>query len=184
MRSRGPGGPGWEREDPAAARGRVSLKSAGRQINSATRPGCWAGDSLQVMSLRWGSVCVPCAECGVLELAVVRYIPGFGSKYFKLVIPGAHCIGFSNATHLFSVQNGSVHQKDGLNDDDFEPYLNPQARPVSACCRQERQEHQGFLPLQGRGVWPPCMFPISTDCILMFLSCLNLYPILHLHFCW
>lgn len=30
-----------------------------------------------------------------------------------------------------SVQNGSVHQKDGLNDDDFEPYLSPQARPVS-----------------------------------------------------
>uniref|UniRef100_A0A8B9IET2 Uncharacterized protein n=1 Tax=Anser cygnoides TaxID=8845 RepID=A0A8B9IET2_ANSCY len=28
------------------------------------------------------------------------------------------------------VQNGSVHQKDGLNDDDFEPYLSPQARPV------------------------------------------------------
>uniref|UniRef100_A0A8C9ESG1 Uncharacterized protein n=1 Tax=Pavo cristatus TaxID=9049 RepID=A0A8C9ESG1_PAVCR len=28
-----------------------------------------------------------------------------------------------------SVQNGSVHQKDGLNDDDFEPYLSPQARP-------------------------------------------------------
>uniref|UniRef100_E9PW90 YTH N6-methyladenosine RNA binding protein 2 n=12 Tax=Euarchontoglires TaxID=314146 RepID=E9PW90_MOUSE len=27
------------------------------------------------------------------------------------------------------VQNGSVHQKDGLNDDDFEPYLSPQARP-------------------------------------------------------
>uniref|UniRef100_A0A8C8AUA5 Uncharacterized protein n=1 Tax=Otus sunia TaxID=257818 RepID=A0A8C8AUA5_9STRI len=31
------------------------------------------------------------------------------------------------------VQNGSVHQKDGLNDDDFEPYLSPQARPVSTC---------------------------------------------------
>lgn len=30
------------------------------------------------------------------------------------------------------VQNGSVHQKDGLNDDDFEPYLSPQARPVSS----------------------------------------------------
>nr|XP_058160760.1 YTH domain-containing family protein 2 isoform X2 [Dasypus novemcinctus] len=30
------------------------------------------------------------------------------------------------------VQNGSVHQKDGLNDDDFEPYLNPQARPNNA----------------------------------------------------
>uniref|UniRef100_A0A8D2J8V0 YTH N6-methyladenosine RNA binding protein 2 n=1 Tax=Varanus komodoensis TaxID=61221 RepID=A0A8D2J8V0_VARKO len=27
------------------------------------------------------------------------------------------------------VQNGSVHQKDGLNDDDIEPYLSPQARP-------------------------------------------------------
>ncbi|XP_010212794.1 PREDICTED: glucocorticoid modulatory element-binding protein 1 [Tinamus guttatus] len=27
------------------------------------------------------------------------------------------------------LQNGSVHQKDGLNDDDFEPYLSPQARP-------------------------------------------------------
>uniref|UniRef100_A0A8D2DFX3 Uncharacterized protein n=1 Tax=Sciurus vulgaris TaxID=55149 RepID=A0A8D2DFX3_SCIVU len=26
------------------------------------------------------------------------------------------------------VQNGSVHQKDGLNDDDFEPYLSPQQR--------------------------------------------------------
>ncbi|KFO07926.1 YTH domain family protein 2, partial [Balearica regulorum gibbericeps] len=31
-----------------------------------------------------------------------------------------------------SVQNGSVHQKDGLNDDDFEPYLSPQARPNNA----------------------------------------------------
>ncbi|XP_027517068.1 LOW QUALITY PROTEIN: YTH domain-containing family protein 2 [Corapipo altera] len=30
------------------------------------------------------------------------------------------------------VQNGSVHQKDGLNDDDFEPYLSPQARPNNA----------------------------------------------------
>ncbi|KFV70713.1 YTH domain family protein 2, partial [Dryobates pubescens] len=30
------------------------------------------------------------------------------------------------------VQNGSVHQKDGLNDDDFEPYLSPQARPSNA----------------------------------------------------
>lgn len=131
--------------------------------------------------MRWGSVCVPWAECGVLELADVGCIPGFGSKYFKLIIMGAHCIGFSNATHLFSVQNGSVHQKDGLNDDDFEPYLSPQARPVSACCRQE---HQGFLLPQGRGVCPPCMFPISTDCILMFASCLYLYPILPLHFCW
>ncbi|KAL8220723.1 UNVERIFIED_CONTAM: hypothetical protein K2H54_053288 [Gekko kuhli] len=28
------------------------------------------------------------------------------------------------------VQNGSVHQKDGLNDDDIEPYLSPQARPA------------------------------------------------------
>uniref|UniRef100_A0A8C6HUF9 Uncharacterized protein n=1 Tax=Mus spicilegus TaxID=10103 RepID=A0A8C6HUF9_MUSSI len=27
------------------------------------------------------------------------------------------------------VQNGSVHQKDGLNDDDFDCYLCPQARP-------------------------------------------------------
>ncbi|CAH6790966.1 unknown_gene_17455 [Phodopus roborovskii] len=35
------------------------------------------------------------------------------------------------------VQNGSVHQKDGLNDDDFEPYLSPQARPVT------NQENQG-----------------------------------------
>lgn len=34
-----------------------------------------------------------------------------------------------------SVQNGSVHQKDGLNDDDFEPYLSPQARPVSKSTR-------------------------------------------------
>ncbi|XDA73113.1 hypothetical protein R6Z07F_003395 [Ovis aries] len=30
------------------------------------------------------------------------------------------------------IQNGSVHQKDGLNDDDFEPYLSPQARPNNA----------------------------------------------------
>ncbi|XP_028937098.1 LOW QUALITY PROTEIN: YTH domain-containing family protein 2 [Ornithorhynchus anatinus] len=30
------------------------------------------------------------------------------------------------------VQNGSVHQKDGLNDDDFEPYLSPQTRPNNA----------------------------------------------------
>lgn len=86
---------------------------------------------------------------------------------------GAYCLCFSDFTHLFSVQNGSVHQKDGLNDDDFEPYLGPQARPVSTCCRQEDQEQQGFLLLQWREVWPPCMFPISTDCMLMFASCLN-----------
>lgn len=84
------------------------------------------------------------AERGVLELAEVHYILGFGFKYFKLIIMGAYCIGFSKITHLFSVQNGSVHQKDGLNDDDFEPYLSPQARPVSTCCRQEQQ---GFLLL-------------------------------------
>lgn len=81
---------------------------------------------------------------------------------------GVHCIGFPNVTHLFSVQNGSVHQKDGLNDDDFEPYLSPQARPVSTCCRQEHQEPDGFLLLQGKGIWPPCVFPISTDYFLMF----------------
>lgn len=96
---------------------------------------------------------------------------------------GVHCIGFPNVTHLFSVQNGSVHQKDGLNDDDFEPYLSPQARPVSTCCRQEHQEPDGFLLLQGKGIWPPCVFPISTDYFLMFASCLKLYRILHLHFC-
>lgn len=82
VRSWGPGGPGWEREDPAAARGRVSLKSAGRGINSATWPGLGLGIVCWVMSVLWGSGCVPWAECGVLELADVRYIPGFGSKYF------------------------------------------------------------------------------------------------------
>uniref|UniRef100_A0A8C2YN34 YTH N6-methyladenosine RNA binding protein F2 n=1 Tax=Chinchilla lanigera TaxID=34839 RepID=A0A8C2YN34_CHILA len=34
-----------------------------------------------------------------------------------------------SASSLLEQQNGSVHQKDGLNDDDFEPYLSPQARP-------------------------------------------------------
>lgn len=32
---------------------------------------------------------------------------------------------------FFSVQNGAVTQKDTLNDDEFEPYLNTQARQVS-----------------------------------------------------
>lgn len=32
---------------------------------------------------------------------------------------------------LFAVQNGAVTQKDSLNDDEFEPYLNTQARQVS-----------------------------------------------------
>uniref|UniRef100_A0A803YDV0 Uncharacterized protein n=1 Tax=Meleagris gallopavo TaxID=9103 RepID=A0A803YDV0_MELGA len=27
---------------------------------------------------------------------------------------------------FFSVQNGSIHQKDAVNDDDFEPYLSSQ----------------------------------------------------------
>ncbi|EPY87944.1 hypothetical protein CB1_000207006 [Camelus ferus] len=37
-----------------------------------------------------------------------------------------------NIMKNIKVQNGSVHQKDGLNDDDFEPYLSPQARPNNA----------------------------------------------------
>lgn len=45
----------------------------------------------------------------------------------ELVGPGHSSSDFSPL-----VQNGSVHQKDGLNDDDFEPYLSPQARPVSS----------------------------------------------------
>lgn len=34
---------------------------------------------------------------------------------------------------LLLVQNGAVTQKDTLNDDEFEPYLNTQARQVSIC---------------------------------------------------
>lgn len=30
-----------------------------------------------------------------------------------------------------SVQNGSIHQKDAVNDDDFEPYLSSQTNQVS-----------------------------------------------------
>lgn len=32
---------------------------------------------------------------------------------------------------LVSVQNGSIHQKDAVNDDDFEPYLSSQTNQVS-----------------------------------------------------
>lgn len=45
VRSRGAG-----REDPAAGRGRVSLKLTRREINPATGPGIWTGDRLQGMS--------------------------------------------------------------------------------------------------------------------------------------
>ncbi len=38
---------------------------------------------------------------------------------------------FTSALFSFSVQNGAVTQKDTLNDDEFEPYLNNQARQVS-----------------------------------------------------
>lgn len=31
---------------------------------------------------------MPLSECGVLELAEVRYSPGFGFKYFKLLVNG------------------------------------------------------------------------------------------------
>uniref|UniRef100_A0A8C3BQN3 Uncharacterized protein n=1 Tax=Cairina moschata TaxID=8855 RepID=A0A8C3BQN3_CAIMO len=31
---------------------------------------------------------------------------------------------------LVSVQNGSIHQKDAVNDDDFEPYLSSQTNQV------------------------------------------------------
>uniref|UniRef100_A0A8C0B0Y1 Uncharacterized protein n=1 Tax=Buteo japonicus TaxID=224669 RepID=A0A8C0B0Y1_9AVES len=33
-----------------------------------------------------------------------------------------------------SVQNGSIHQKDAVNDDDFEPYLSSQTNQVSEHC--------------------------------------------------
>ena len=37
-------------------------------------------------------------------------------------------------TIFFSpVQNGSMHQKDGVNDEDFEPYLSSQTNQVSEC---------------------------------------------------
>lgn len=35
-----------------------------------------------------------------------------------------------NLSLFFTVQNGAVTQKDTLNDDEFEPYLNTQARQV------------------------------------------------------
>lgn len=37
---------------------------------------------------------------------------------------------FPNCSFLIPVQNGAVTQKDTLNDDEFEPYLNAQPRQV------------------------------------------------------
>lgn len=37
---------------------------------------------------------------------------------------------------LVTVQNGSIHQKDAVNDDDFEPYLSSQTNQVSPVFRK------------------------------------------------
>ena len=49
----------------------------------------------------------------------------------KYLFVSKHDVFMSHISSSLPVQNGAVTQKDTLNDDEFEPYLNTQARQVS-----------------------------------------------------
>lgn len=55
------------------------------------------------------------------------------------------------------MQNGAVNQKDALNDDEFEPYLNTQARQVSS----------PLYRCVGFRVTPACLFSAGNIQLLL-----------------
>lgn len=71
----------------------------------------------------------------------------------------------------FPVQNGAVTQKDTLNDDEFEPYLNAQPRQVGLVSELNKRTHSD----KEQGYCFCCLFSwgfvMACNCILVSVLC-------------